>query len=64
MQILRLGRLQTARAILKPQIVHNMTERLLPDLPLSDVLMPIHARAEVRFGIVEMEGENFLFPDE
>jgi len=31
-------------------------------LAFSDSLVPIHARTEIGFGIIEMEGENSLRP--
>ena len=45
------------------RIVDNATKGFLADLAFADVLMPVHARAEVGLGIVQVEGEDLLQPD-
>ena len=59
-QIVGFGRLQAARMILESRVVDNMAEGFLPNLPLPDVLVPVHPRAEVGLGVVQVESENLL----
>ena len=39
-----------------------MAEGFLPDLPLPDVLVPVHPRAEVGLGVVQVENEVCFTP--
>ena len=41
-----------------------MAECLLPDLPLPDVLVPVHPRAEVGLGVIQVERQNLLQSDQ
>ena len=51
-----LGRFEEHRDGLKPFIVEQAGERGYPDLPPSDVRVPIHTRAERALTVVEMDG--------
>ena len=59
-QILGFGGFQAARMVLESRVVDNMTEGFLPDPAFADVLVPIHPRAEVGLGIIQVERENLL----
>jgi hypothetical protein len=63
-KIVRLRRFQTARNLAEPGIIHNVTKGLAANPALSDMLVPIHARAKVGLRIVEVKGDDLLKPDE
>ena len=50
--------------LLEPPVVDDVPKGLLPDFALADVLVPIHARAQVGLGVVQMECEDLLEPNQ
>jgi hypothetical protein len=44
----------------EPRVIDDQAEGLAPDLSLSDMGVPIHVRAELGLGIVQVKGKNLL----
>ena len=63
-EILRLRCLQTAGMILESRVVDDMSEPFKANMSPANVRMPVHARIEGCFGIVQMKRENLLQSDE
>jgi hypothetical protein len=47
----------------KPGVVDDMAECFLANLPLADVVVAVHPRAEIGLGVVEVESQNLLQAD-
>src|SRR5436190_10748132 len=44
--------------VFEPAVVHDISEPFKADLPLTDVRMPVNARAEIGFRVVQVERYN------
>src|ERR1017187_1155607 len=60
MHVLGLRRLQAAGMVLESRVGDDMTECLLADSALPVVLVPVHTRAELGLGVIQVEGKNLL----
>src|SRR5271166_685163 len=62
--LLPLRSLEHLRDFAEARLAHDVAERIEADLPLADVLVPVHARIERRFRIVQMQGRQPVASDE
>ena len=63
MQILRFRRFENHRMVNKAGIIYQEPEALQPDLPLTNMIMPIYPTAHLFLGVVEMEKLESLEAD-
>ena len=45
-------------------IIDDVPECFLPELALADVLVPVHARAEIGLGVVQVESKHLFQPNQ
>src|SRR5580658_7053406 len=55
-------RFEDERALRQQRMIQNPAERRKPDLALSDVLVPVHARAHRHLRVVYVHHENAIEP--
>ena len=58
--VLRFGCLKAAWVILKSQIVNDAPKTLLSNFALTNMSVPIDARTQIGFGIIQMKRQNLF----